>query len=158
MSRKLATYEINQRGFACVALQEPKFDMNVGGALRAAQVYGANMLVVSGQRFEREATDSMKAYRHLPVLRVDDVFAALPFDCVPVAVDIVMNACPLPRYCHPPRAFYVFGAEDRTLGEKVLSRCRDRIVIPTTHCMNLAATVNVVLYDRMAKRFREQAA
>jgi tRNA(Leu) C34 or U34 (ribose-2'-O)-methylase TrmL len=26
------------------------------------------------------------------------------------------------------------------------------IYIPTRYCMNLAATVNVVLYDRMAKR------
>lgn len=41
--------------------------------------------------------------------------------------------------------------EDGTLREKILSRCRDRVMIPTNGCMNLAATVNVVLYDRTAK-------
>ena len=58
----------------------------------------------------------------------------------------------LPEYQHPERAFYIFGAEDATLGARVLDRCRDRVFVPTVRCMNLAATVNVVLYDRMAKQ------
>ena len=69
----------------------------------------------------------------------------------PVAVDILTNAIPLPGYTHPERAFYIFGAEDSTLGYSITSWCRDIIYIPTNRCMNLAATVNVVLYDRMAK-------
>ncbi len=46
----------------------------------------------------------------------------------------------------------MFGPEDGTLGDDVLSWCRDVIYVPTRYCMNLAATVNVVLYDRMQKR------
>ena len=64
----------------------------------------------------------------------------------------VEGATSLVDYIHPERAFYIFGAEDATLGERVLSRCRDVIYVPTSGCMNLAATVNVVLYDRMAKQ------
>ncbi|GAF89366.1 unnamed protein product, partial [marine sediment metagenome] len=30
--------------------------------------------------------------------------------------------------------------------------CKHTIYIPTAYCMNLSATVNVVLYDRMNKR------
>ncbi len=56
---------------------------------------------------------------------------------------------------HPVRAFYIFGGEDATLGGRVLSWCRDVIYIPTAYCMNLAATVNVVLYDRMTKNEKE---
>jgi tRNA(Leu) C34 or U34 (ribose-2'-O)-methylase TrmL len=56
------------------------------------------------------------------------------------------------NYVHPESAFYIFGAEDGTLGARVLERCRDRVMVPTNGCMNLAATVNVVLYDRMRKQ------
>lgn len=94
----------------------------------------------------------MKHYRHLPLLRPVDLFDLLPYDCVPVAVDLIEGAIPLPGYVHPERAYYIFGGEDATLGERVLSRCRDVIYVPTNGCMNLAATVNVVLYDRLAKQ------
>lgn len=140
-----------RRGYAVIALDHPKIDVNVGGAMRAAQCYGADMIVCGMPRFKRQPTDTMKAWRHIPVVVVDDVMSIVPFDCVPIAVDLVDGAVPLTTYVHPQRAFYVFGAEDATLGARILSRCRDRVMVPTTGCMNLAATVNVVLYDRMAK-------
>lgn len=143
------------RGFSCVALDNPKTPANVGSVMRAAHVYGAGLVVVSGQRFKRSGTDTTKAWRHIPVIEAEDVFDAIPFDCVPVAVDLIEGACPLPRYVHPERAFYIFGAEDATLGKRIVDRCRDKIMVPTKYCMNLAATANVILYDRMMKR--EQA-
>lgn len=139
------------RGYSCIALDNPKSAANVGAAMRAAHVYGASVIVLSGQRFKKAGTDTTKAYRHLPLIEAADVFDALPYDCVAVAVDLIDGAHPLPRYIHPERAFYVFGAEDATLGKRITDRCRDRIMVPTKFCMNLAATVNVVLYDRMAK-------
>lgn len=142
------------RGFAVIALDNPKCAVNVGGVLRAIGCYQATMLVVGAAqkiRYGRLPTDVQKVYRHVPVVHVADVFDALPYDTVPVAVDLVEGAEALPAYKHPERAFYIFGAEDATLGKRILDRCRDRIMIPTSHCMNLAATVNVMLYDRMAK-------
>ena len=140
------------RGYAAIALDNPKSNINVGSVLRAAGNYGASMVAASGGRWTSEKTDTMKAYRHMPFLRPEDVFDVIPFDCVPVAVDIVECAVPLPLYKHPERAFYIFGAEDATLGQRILSRCRDVVYVPTNGSMNLAATVNVVLYDRMAKQ------
>ncbi len=139
------------RGFAVVALDNPKNSINVGGAVRAARCYGATFLVMSGRLNKIKHPSAVRGYRHLPIVRVPDVLDALPYDCVPVAVEFLEGARPLPGYVHPERAFYVFGAEDATLGERILGRCRDVIMVPTAHCMNLAATVNVVLYDRMAK-------
>lgn len=139
------------RGFAAIGLDNPKNSINVGSALRAAGVYKAAFVAASGMRYGSAPTDTMKHYRHLPLLRPADLFDLLPYDCVPVAVDLIEGAIPLHEYKHPERAFYIFGAEDATLGERVLSRCRDTIYVPTTGCMNLAATVNVILYDRMAK-------
>ena len=140
------------RGFSCIALDNPKFDANVGGALRAAGCYGAAMVVVGGGRFTHEVTDTMKAYRHIPTVKARDVMAVVPHDCVPVAVDLIPGATPLYEYEHPERAYYVFGAEDATLGRRIIERCRDVVYVPTYNCMNLAATVNVVMYDRNAKR------
>jgi len=140
------------RGYACIGLDNPKTPANVGSAMRAVGVYGADFLAIRGNRFDTGPTDTMKHYRHVPFFRVDDLHVMIPFDCVPVAIDLVEGATPLPEYEHPERAFYIFGAEDATLGRRVLEWCRDRVMIPTSGCMNLAATVNVVLYDRMVKR------
>jgi tRNA(Leu) C34 or U34 (ribose-2'-O)-methylase TrmL len=109
------------------------------------------MFAVSGKRFKRASTDTFKAWRHIPVLEVENLELVIPYDCVPVAVDLITGAHDLREYQHPERAFYIFGPEDGTLGSHVLSWCRDVIYVPTDGCMNLAATVNVVLYDRAAK-------
>jgi tRNA(Leu) C34 or U34 (ribose-2'-O)-methylase TrmL len=142
---------IVRRGFSCVGLDNPKTDINVGSVLRAAGVFECDMVAISGHRYRRAPTDTMKHYRKLPLLQVDDLHGVIPYDCVPVAVELVERASPLTEYKHPERAFYVFGAEDATLGARVLSWCRDVVYIPTNGCLNLAACVNVVLYDRLCK-------
>lgn len=143
---------MNMRGYCGIGLDNPKSSINVGAALRAAGIYGAAFLAASGGRWGDSPTDTMKAFRHMPFFRPIDIFDLMPFDCVPVAVDIIEDAIPLPEYQHPPRAYYIFGAEDQTLGRRILDRCRDVVYVPTDRCMNLAATVNVVLYDRLAKQ------
>ena len=145
-----------KRGYAGIGLDNPKSNVNVGSVLRAAGVYGASMVAASGGRWKSEKTDTMKAYRHMPFYHnVDNLKDLIPFDCVPVAVDLLEGATPLHEYKHPERAFYIFGAEDATLGARITDFCRDVIYIPTNGCMNLAATVNVVLYDRLAKQLQE---
>lgn len=139
------------KGYCGIGLDNPKDSINVGAALRAAGVYGAAFVAATGGRYGRAPTDTMKHYRHLPLLRPKELRDLLPFDCVPVAVDLIEGATPLPEYQHPERAFYIFGAEDNTLGERITGWCRDIVYVPTEGCMNLAATINVILYDRMAK-------
>jgi len=141
-----------RRGYAAVGLLSPKHECNVGGVLRAAGCYGVSLVAYSGRRYQRQAADTQKSYRHIPLIQFDDLRDAVPFDCVPVAIELVEDARPLPAYIHPERAFYVFCPEDGTLGESVRGWCRDVVYVPTRFCMNLAATVNVVLYDRLAKR------
>lgn len=143
------------RGYAAIGLHNPKTAINVGSALRAAQCYDAAFVAHTGQRYRSASTDTMKAYRHLPLIGVDDLFSVIPHDCVPVAVDLLDDARDLTNYIHPERAFYIFGPEDGTLGHKITDKCRDKIFVPTRWCMNLAACVNVILYDRMAKGQRK---
>jgi len=140
------------KGFAAVGLFRPKRSENVGGVMRAAHVYGAAMVAIQGDRTPvTSRLDATKAWRSIPVLRDEDLFALASYGAVPVAVDLVEGAVPLPEFEHPERAFYIFGPEDGTLGRQHLDRCAHSIMVPTAYCMNLAATVNVVLYDRMAK-------
>jgi tRNA(Leu) C34 or U34 (ribose-2'-O)-methylase TrmL len=87
----------------------------------------------------------------IPLIGIDDLQRIIPLGCTPVAVELVEGARPLPEYTHPDRAIYIFGPEDGSLSEDVRGWCEETIYIPTEGCMNLAATVNVVLYDRMAK-------
>lgn len=143
---------MTKRGYACIGLHRPKDKRNIGSALRAAGCYDAAMVVVSGARIGVTNTDTGKQYRHRPLVHAQDLFDHLPYDCVPVAVDLVDGALPLDQYQHPERAFYIFGPEDGTLDAAILDRCRDRVMVRTSGCMNLAATVNVVLYDRAVKR------
>lgn len=142
------------RGYACIGLHEPKIAANVGAVLRAAGCFGAALVAISGQRYKHAWTDTQKAWKHLPLLEVDSLESAVPHGCIGVAVELLEGAASLPAYVHPERAFYVFGGEDRTLGPDVLKWCRDRVQIPTAYCLNLAAAVNIVLYDRTAKRKR----
>lgn len=140
------------RGYCGIGLNNVKDPRNIGSALRAVGCYNASFIAISGSRYKKSKTDTMKAYRHIPLFTVQDLKTVIPFQCIPVAVDIIDGAIPLPEYQHPERAFYIFGAEDETLGEETTSFCRDTIYIPTNRCMNLAATVNVILYDRLAKQ------
>jgi len=149
------------RGYSAIGLVNPKTGSNVGSTLRAAGCYDASLVVISGTRPDyymgRLATDTQKAYRRIPTLRVPDVFDAIPYDCIPIAVDLLPNARNLVEFTHPERAFYIFGPEDGTLGKAITDRCKFAVQVPTTYCMNLAATVNVVLYDRLAKQLRKAA-
>jgi hypothetical protein len=52
---------------------------------------------------------------------------------------------------HPEDALYVFGPEYGGLPKPVRLLRHRFVVIPTHHCLNLAA-VNVALYDRRLKR------
>jgi len=148
------------RGYAAIGLLNPKNNLNVGSVLRAAGCYEASMVVCGGSRnsYRKAPTDTMQTHKHLPLLLVDDLQKVIPYDCVPVAVDLIEGAEPLPEYEHPERAFYVFGPEDGTLGASTTSWCRDVIYVPTNRCMNLAACVNVVLYDRLSKRLSQEVA
>ena len=69
----------------------------------------------------------------------------------PVAVEYIGEAEPLWSFEHPARALYLFGPEDGSIEHAVLEQCQHVVRIPSRFCLNLAASVNIVLYDRMCK-------
>lgn len=140
------------RGFSCIGLINPKYGVNIGSALRAATCFDAAFIAVQGRRAGMgAATDTTRAWKHKPLFITDDIFKVAPYDCVPVAVEIAEDAESIVNFQHPERAFYIFGPEDGFVPSEILNRCESIISIPTSVCLNLAAAVNVVLYDRQAK-------
>lgn len=144
------------RGFAAIGLVGPKIEHNVGGAMRAAACYGASLIVIEAPRFEHRSSNTTQTQKHVPTI-VGPICDHRPYDCPMVAIEIVPDARPLTTFCHPERALYVFGPEDGSIPPRILTRAQHIVSIPTRYCMNLAATVNVVLYDRLCKREARRA-
>lgn len=145
---------MSNKGYACIGLFNPKSPENVGSVIRAAGCYGVHSVFYTGNRYDvakQFHTDKNKVHLDIPLIGVEDLKTIVPLDCVPVAVELIEGAKSLVDYKHPPRAFYIFGPEDGTLKKEITEFCRETIYIPTNGCMNLAATANVILYDRMAK-------
>ena len=74
-----------------------------------------------------------------------------------VCIELVVGgATSLPFFEHPSNALYVFGPEDGSIPQSIIDISDSVVYIPTQTCMNLAATVNVVLYDRLCKEKLQQ--
>jgi tRNA(Leu) C34 or U34 (ribose-2'-O)-methylase TrmL len=137
-----------------IGLVNPKSATNVAVILRAAGCYGISSVYYTGERFARakEYNQDTKGMRHkIPTQQVECLLSAMPEGAIPVAVELAENATPLPEFTHPDNAFYIFGPEDGSIPKATVERCEHIIYIPTFSSMNLAATANVVLYDRLAK-------
>ncbi len=141
-----------------IGLVNPKNPVNVGMIMRAAGCYEADAVFYSGVRFARAqkfAADTKNANRKIALVEVENLLDDIPDGAELVAVELIEGATPLMDFVHPDNAYYVFGPEDGSIKKELLDHCQHVVYIPTIGCMNLAATVHVVLYDRMAKSGRE---
>ncbi len=143
-------------GYSCIGLHNPQNPLNVGSVIRASACFDVAFVAISGADFKRNSTDVKHDYRRIPILEVENLRTIIPFSCVPIAVELMEDAVPLPDFQHPERGYYIFGGEHETLGKRVTSWCRHVIYVPTRGCLNLAACVNVVLYDRAAKIYKRK--
>lgn len=137
-----------------IGLLNPKSPTNVGGILRACGCFGADAVYFTGTRFVRASkyqTDTKKIAQNITLNAVSNLFDVVAEKQRVVCVELVEGASPLPQFVHPEFAFYIFGPEDGTLDQDIINRADDVVYVPTKGCMNLAATVNVLLYDRLAK-------
>mgnify|MGYP000165076428 CR=1 FL=1 len=137
-----------------LGLYNPKSATNVAAILRAIGCYGGHSVFYTGQRFRHAKefhADTKSIHRNLPTLGVDDLREVKPQGAVSVAIELVEGAQPLPEFQHPENAYYIFGPEDGSMPKELVQWCDHVVYIPTHGSMNLAATANVVLYDRMSK-------
>ncbi|EKO3862379.1 RNA methyltransferase [Vibrio harveyi] len=139
---------------AIIGLYNPKSPTNVGAVLRAAGCYDAAQVRYNGTRYSRAVkfqTDTQNSHERIQLVEMEDLTANVADDVEIVCVELVVGATALPQFTHPKNAIYVFGPEDGSLPQEMVDKAHHVVYVPTHGCMNLAATVNVVLYDRMAK-------
>ncbi len=137
-----------------IGLINPKNPINVGAVMRAAGCYQVDAIFYTGQRFERAAkfrSDTKRVSSKIALTGVATLLEKVPKNVAMVCVELVEGATPLPEFQHPEKAIYIFGPEDGTISQSLVNKADAVVYIPTIGCMNLAATVNVVLYDRLAK-------
>ncbi|WP_394143198.1 RNA methyltransferase [Vibrio atypicus] len=137
-----------------IGLYNPKNPTNVGAVMRAAGCYDATQVRYNGTRYNRAVkfqTDTKNSRERINLVEMDDLTAEAASDVEIVCVELAVGATALPHFEHPEKAVYVFGPEDGSLPQEVVDKAHHVVYIPTNGCMNLAATVNVVLYDRLAK-------
>ncbi len=142
------------QGSAIVGLVNPKNPTNVGAVVRASHCFDADEIIYTGTRYDRAArfqTDTSNAAVTLPLNHAEDLFELIPADYTIVCIELAVGAIALPHFVHPARAAYLFGPEDGTLSQDTVNRADSVVFIPARSSLNLAATVNVVLYDRQAK-------
>ncbi len=146
-----------------VALTNPKYPHNVGAAIRACSCWGIKTLIWSGNRvpdqdkwkedpelnqFRLPREERMKGYLDVDRIRTDRFKQIIEKGYTPVAVEVMEEAENLFDFIHPENPMYIFGPEDGSLDRSILQHCHRFIKIPTYHCLNLSAAVNMVLMHR----------
>lgn len=168
----MSTDKTTPTEYTGIALTNPKSPTNVGAVMRAAGCYQADHVFYTGKRYAQAAkynkdtlkTDTKNVQQKIPLLAVDDfiniseLVENIPTATKLICVDLVEGATPLPHFNHPEQAIYIFGPEDGTISQQVIDCADEVIYVPTVGCMNLAASVNVILYDRMSKQLTNNTA
>lgn len=137
-----------------IGLSNPKSPTNVGAVMRAAGCFQADAVYYTGERYDKAArfhTDTKNRTLSIPLTGTSSLLESIPEGAKVVCVDLVEGATPLPLFEHPENAFYIFGPEDGTVTQDLIDQADAVVYVPTIGCLNLAASVNILLYDRLAK-------
>jgi tRNA(Leu) C34 or U34 (ribose-2'-O)-methylase TrmL len=147
-----------KKGKISIGLVNPKSPDNVASVMRAAGNFSVDGVFYTGSRYPRalrlntrQPDMSRKVSDNIPLAEVNDILDVVSDKMEIVCIEFAENAITLPAYEHPDNVLYIFGPEDGTISQHVIDRADAVVYVPTIGCMNLAATVNVVLYDRLAK-------
>jgi tRNA G18 (ribose-2'-O)-methylase SpoU len=140
------------RGDFGVGVEGVSKPMNLGNLVRIAHAFDASFFFSVAPRLKLSDanSDTSNAEGQLPFYSFDkpEDFR-LPLGCRLVGVEITEDAVELPRFRHPARAAYVFGAERYSLSPQMLSLCEFVVKIPTRFSINVGMAGAIVLYDRL---------
>jgi tRNA(Leu) C34 or U34 (ribose-2'-O)-methylase TrmL len=142
-----------------ICLVNPKYPVNVGNVVRVASCFNVLQVWFTGNRvslspqkgYRLPREERMKGYKDVTIYQNDYFFDQFERGVTPVAIELVDGAESLPDFDHPENAIYVFGPEDGSITSVLLQHCHRFVKIPVKHCLNLANTVGMVMYDRMLK-------
>lgn len=140
------------RGYFAVGVDGISKAMNLGNLLRIAHAFDSRFFFTINDQVKMAdmQSDTSQADGQMPLYRFEtsEEFR-LPQGCRLVGIEITEDAIELPRFRHPSRAAYVFGAERMSLSPAILNRCDFVAKIPTRFSINVGMAGAIVLYDRL---------
>lgn len=142
-----------KRGYFGIGIYHPKTETNMGTLWRSAQNFGADFIFTIGKRYQKQSSDTTKAWRHVPLFEYvsfEDFRSHVPYSCQIVFVEQAEGARDIKRAYHPESCAYVLGAEDHGIPEEIM-RGHQKIFIDTPMCLNVAVAGSIVLFDRKNK-------
>jgi tRNA(Leu) C34 or U34 (ribose-2'-O)-methylase TrmL len=142
-----------KRGYFGIGVYHPKTTENIGTLWRSAYNFGADFIFTIGKRYKKQASDTTKAERHIPLYEYEsfeDFREHLPRGCEIVFVEQCEGAKNLKNTPHPETGAYVLGAEDYGVPEEMMRGYR-KVFIDTPVCLNVAVAGSIILYDRQNK-------
>src|ERR1051325_8491179 len=113
------------RGYFGIGIYHPKTPINIGTLWRSAHNFGASFIFTIGRRYQKEPSDTTKAYRHIPLFNYAsfaDFNRNRPYDCPIIAIEQSKKSISITRFPHPERAIYLLGAEDHGIPPNILRK------------------------------------
>jgi tRNA G18 (ribose-2'-O)-methylase SpoU len=139
-------------GYFGIGILHAKTEVNVGTLWRSAAILGASFIFTIGRRYKKQASDTLEAWRHIPLFHYDtfdQFYENLPHDCQLIGVELDPTSVPVAEFKHPKRAVYLLGAEDNGLTREAIDRSHKLVQLPGEHCLNVAVAGSLIMYDRL---------
>jgi tRNA G18 (ribose-2'-O)-methylase SpoU len=147
------------RGYFGIGIYCPKNKENVGTLWRSAFQLGASFIFTIGSRYKKQCSDTLKSYRHIPLIQFNtfEQFLELKiYDCQQIIyIEFGENTTSLETFNHPERCLYLLGSEDNGFPPKIIKDKR-LISIPSlrTQSFNVSVAGSIIMYDRLIKQIR----
>ena len=140
------------RGYFGIGIYNIKNAVNIGTLWRSAFTFGASYLFTIGSRYRKQASDTTKTWRHIPLFHYENFEdLQIPFNCQLIGIELGGDS--LCTFQHPERAIYLLGAEDYGLPNNILKNCHFTLEIPSVkpYCLNVSVAGSIVMFDRFMK-------
>jgi len=142
------------RGYFGIGILNGKTIENIGTLWRSANIFGAAFIFTIGNRYKKQASDTMQSWRHIPLYHYDtfgQFYNQMPYDCQLIGIELDDKSIPVKYFTHPERCIYLLGAEDNGLTKEALNKCHKIIHLPGEYCLNVSVAGSIVLFDRIQK-------
>jgi len=140
-----------------IGIFETKEETNIGTLWRSAMNFGADYIFTIGKRYKKQASDTTKTYRNIPLFHYkdwEDFMEHKPKDAQIVCIEQTDGATLLEDFSHPKQAVYVLGAEDYGISEEMM-RGHQKLEITSPMCLNVAVAGSIVMYHRVTNLIKE---
>lgn len=99
-----------KKGYFGIGVFQMKNHLNLGTLWRSAVNLNADFIFVIGKRFKREASDTVNAFKKIPLYEYDNFeqfYENIPYSCQLICVEQTDKSKPLSKFKHP-RSLYIF--------------------------------------------------